>query len=93
MDLYVFFPKFTGGGSRLSQKRGQIERPKPKFTVVFKGFSPKRGPAPSCRLCTLSGVVYNPVLDVSILYKILFRTGGGRNETLFNDIVSPMVYA
>ena len=24
--------------------------------------------------------------------KILFRTGGGRNATLFNDIVIPMVY-
>jgi hypothetical protein len=24
--------------------------------------------------------------------KILYRTGGRRNETLFNDIVSPMVY-
>jgi hypothetical protein len=36
--------------------------------------------------------LYNPVLDISISQKILFRTGGGRNETLFNDIVSPMVY-
>jgi hypothetical protein len=27
----------------------------PNF-VVFKGFSPKQGPAPSCRLCTQSGV-------------------------------------
>jgi hypothetical protein len=40
-----------------NRKRGQIGGPKPKFSVIFKGFSPKRGPAPSCRLCTQSGVV------------------------------------
>ena len=34
----------------------KIGGPKPKFSVV-KGFSPKRRPAPSCRLCTQSGVV------------------------------------
>jgi hypothetical protein len=36
--------------------------------VPYKGFSPKRGSAPSCRLCP---VLYNPVLDVSIFYSSL----------------------
>ena len=52
----IFCSKQTGGGSRLSHKRGQIGGPKSKLPVVFQGFSPKREPAPSCRLCTQSGL-------------------------------------
>ena len=52
MDLY-FFSKQTVGGSRLSQKRGQIGGPKPKFSVVFIGFSPKLQTVHPVRCCII----------------------------------------
>ena len=51
------FFQSRSGADPDSQKRGQIGVPKPKLFVVFKGLSPKRGPSPSCRLCTQPGVV------------------------------------
>ena len=70
MDL-SFFSKQTVGGSRLLQKREQIGGPIP--SIVFKGFSPKRGPAmPPPVDCTPSQVLHNPVLDVSISQKNYF---------------------
>jgi hypothetical protein len=58
----------TSSHIRLSQKRGQIGGPKPKLSVVFKGFYPKRGPSsPHPPVdCSPSPVLYNTVLDVSI---------------------------
>jgi hypothetical protein len=48
----------------------------------------------SCRV--LGSVIFKLDMGRSPNYgrnsNILFQTGGGRNETLFNDIVSPMVY-
>ena len=64
MDLYFLF-KVDRGRIQISQKRGQIGGPKPKFFVVFKGFSPKREPPPPVD-CAPSPVLYNPVFDVSI---------------------------
>jgi hypothetical protein len=40
----------------------------------------------------LGGVIFKLDICKHEEGSVLFRTGGGRNETLFNDIVSPMVY-
>ena len=54
----MFFQSRLGADPNLLKRGG-------KFSVVFKGFSPKRGPAPSCTAvdCALSPMLYNPVLD------------------------------
>ena len=58
---YIFFQSRPGADPDFL-KRGANRGPKPKFSLFFKGFSPKQEPAPSCRLlvrdrlCTQSGV-------------------------------------
>jgi hypothetical protein len=56
-------------------------------SVVFKGFSPKRGPAiPPPVDCTPSPVLYNPVLDVSFapaLFEFYCTTSGVSSEGLY----------
>jgi hypothetical protein len=50
---------------RISQKRGQIGGPKPKFSSFLKVFR-QNGDLPSPVDCAPSPVLYNTVLDVSI---------------------------
>jgi hypothetical protein len=65
----ILYP-LGGGGGDTSQKRGQIGGPKPKFSVVFKGFFCQNGDLPPPVDCAPSPVLHNPVLDVSISKKI-----------------------
>ena len=64
----IIFFRVDRGRIQTFSKEGANRGPNPEFSVVFKGFLPKRGPAPSCTAvdCAPSPMLYNPVLDVSI---------------------------
>lgn len=90
MDLHIFF-EVDRGWIQTFAKEGATRGNKTQIFRRFKRFSPKRGSAPPVE-CAPSPVLYN-LVRLNFIKQILFSTGRGINETLFNDSVSPMVNA
>ena len=93
MELYFFFQSRPGADPDFLKRGDKQGGPNPNFPSFLKVFRQNGNlpPPVDCQSeidCAPSPVLNNPVLDVSISQKILYRTGGGRNETLFNDSVN-----